>query len=139
MTKPMSHYSQKQIKNLFSIAEDDNKTIENRVTKNKTSEYVKRFEFFFGDISKEQKEMLHGNKKIFQKINERKLAQRIHFQEKLRKAFLVSENSKRETSLNQIFSENLSRIEFEQRLLSMNDLLVKLRTCLLYTSPSPRD
>jgi hypothetical protein len=130
ISKHMSEYSQKQIKNLFVIAVDDNKTVENRTKKDKTSEYIKRFEFFFGQVSKQQELVFIENKSIFQQFNREKLARRIAFQKNLQKAFLENEVDQREASINKVFRGDLVKSKFKKRYELMTPLLLNLRKSL---------
>jgi len=111
LSRPMSQFSKRQIKNLFEIAEEDNDMLLQRSKKDKTDEYAKRFKFFFGDLSKEQRNFIKEEKSIFQSLNENRLKNRLKTQSTLREAFELKDEPERLTMINDIFSKNLSKTE----------------------------
>lgn len=112
LAKPFSEFNPDQVENVYEVFEDDNETILNRSRKDKTEEFKKRFEFFFGELNKSQTELIRTNINVFQQINKKRLENRLITQSAMKKVFLSkrSKEEKHKEFIN-IFNENLTQRE----------------------------
>lgn len=112
LSKPFSQFNKDQVNNIYKVFENDNETILNRSRKDKTDELKKRFEFFFGEISKEQIELIRTQIKVFQSINKKRLKNRLITQTAMKKVFdSKSPQEEKFKDFTNIFNQNLNQRE----------------------------
>lgn len=71
--KPMSEFDAGQVKAFLKELEGDNRKLEEKIKEDDTSEYYKRFEFFFGTINSRQKKVMNEYKLIFKQQSHQRL------------------------------------------------------------------
>ncbi len=126
----MNVFSKKQQRNFFEIAEDENQTVINRSKKDKSGEYIKRFEFIFGSINKKQKDLFKKYILFFQNLNKDRIKRRLMAQKDLRKAFVISDEVLRLKEIEKILLSNLDKSRLLKNAKIFQPLFSKLQETL---------
>ena len=127
LSKQMAKFTVERQVELLAIAIDDNKTIENRIKKKRTDEIVKRYEFIFGEMSKEQVKMIDRNMHLYQELNKKRLARRLAIQAELKVIFKEEKQELRQKRIESLFN---SQIDIEKGLKDFSPVLKLVKSIL---------
>lgn len=127
LSKQMAKFTPERQGELLAIAIDDNKTIENRIKKKRTDEIVKRYEFIFGEMSKEQVKMIDKNMNLYQELNKKRLARRLAIQAELKIIFKEEKQELRQKRIESLFN---SQIDIEKGLKDFSPVLKLVKNIL---------
>ena len=98
-----------EIEELKEIVADKNELIKNRSKKKRTKEITKRFEYFYGELNKDQFKFIDQRMGVFQTSNKNRLKRRLEYQKNIFQA-LESKGKDREDKIKTILKGNIEKI-----------------------------
>lgn len=109
LARQFSSLDKKQILKFKKSLKKDNQKIEKRLKERKIQDISKRFSFFFGELTKDQKRFVENNMSIYKKLSQERMRKRKATQKSLSSVLELNSKREKERLINALFNENADR------------------------------
>ncbi len=109
LAKQMARLDKKQLKKFQKTIKDDNEEVQKRAKEKKPKDFYKRYSYFFGELTGEQKNLINDNMSLFRDLAKRRIEERLKTQRKLNQILELKDIEKKEKLIIELFDQNADR------------------------------
>jgi len=109
LAKQMARLDKNQLKKFKKTIEEDNEEVRKRASEKKPKDFYKRYSYFFGELTENQKEMIKKNMFLFRNLAKRRMEERLKTQKDLDRILKLGDVAKKEESIIKLFDKNADR------------------------------
>lgn len=121
LAKQFAALDKNQISKFKESMIKDNKEIEERSRERKPEDFYKRYSYFFGELTRDQKELIKKNMSLFRELANRRLIKRRETQKEILRALLLKNSEEKEKLITALFDKNADRSKLTpERIKSLN-------------------
>ncbi|MCO4755171.1 MAG: hypothetical protein KC478_11870 [Bacteriovoracaceae bacterium] len=109
LAKQMARLDKNQIEKYRKTLLEDNEDVLKRANEKKPKDFYKRYSYFFGDLTEDQKALIKKNMSLFRELAKRRMDERLRTQKELDKVLVLEDVNQKEKLIIRLFDQNADR------------------------------